>query len=888
MRVQLQLVWLRELQQRVSWQQQEQPWFRVTMPRFGSLALSARRLAEICDIHDTGGPNPAWGPHHPLAAADGLWRFLADLAKAKKNGSSRKVGHATHQGCGNMSITGSSSSSSDSSASGSSSSSNSNRGGSSASERRGPLAKRPSASVARASHGDRAVVANPETSTRRPHLTMTCRSAGDGHGMHGNTRCTSDVLPQHRVQQRKELDHYQQLRENQQNHHSERWQPGCEQMQHSKKQSLPTQEQMQQQNEQRQDAWDRVAALRHEIISSAIRLPGHPVHDALVACLSELHAAKQLLAFLFEDNGKQKRVDAQAAHTLQRSAVPERPVPHLGLQSRQRSIWSLSAAIPTAVAATATRAAAALGRRASSVDAGAAPRVRQPLSAVGSWLSGVLRRLLHSLAKGAACASSAVIAAAQAAAHRGYSVGLIHNALLLADWIWGPTAWLGVCRDEGLGFGLGFIWGPSPLQQLLQGAAREAAKRWDLACSLVRRSLLPAAAALHQLQQLHQLLPKWRLLGLNGWGEIFASFSRRAHNNSSNSHSSPWATPEGLRGGASTSTCYWSPPEKSAVYSQEKLLASPPSVPVLPQHQKLQQPLAQHELQQQLLEEQSGQELRDLQQRLQQVRRDRQQHPELEMAHCDSHWMHNSSRRSRSPVVASSARAAASPGNPVESPALRRLQKGSRRSWTCPRNADAGLKDSLDIPLSEVTSDALSRETSQKNLLPGEPPGRAKPTSSLRRLSHAAAATRAAAAGAAAAAATASWGAADATWPHGRRRPLRHVSFLREEEAFPSESRPGLADWNVCTVAVAVKSDSTVSHAAGNSRFTLAGISPRQRNGGHCVDLPARFAREAALSERLPASFPGHVWGVRSGDENSDSPRENSSPSSSRADKTLR
>ncbi|KAL8434310.1 hypothetical protein ACSSS7_003254 [Eimeria intestinalis] len=813
---------------------------------FSSLSLSARRLAEICDIHDTGGPNPAWGPQHPLATADGLWRSLADLTKARRHEHSRGFGHATHQVCGNTTVSGSNSSSSDSGASSSSSS----RGGSSASERRRPVANRPSTSVARASHGDRAVVANFEITTAPPHLTTTCRSR-NGHGMHGNTRCTSEVLPQHCVQQRQRQDHQQQFRgDKQQNHYRERWQRASEQVRRSNTQSFGRQEQMQQQKQQ-QDAWGRVAALRQEISSSAIRFPGHPVHDALVACLSELHAAKQLLTFLFEDNGKGKNVDNQAAHTTQHSPVPGgRPV-HSQSQSRKRSIWSSSAAATsaaaTAVAVAATRPAAALGRLASSVCAAVAPRVRQPLSAVRSWLSGVPLRLLHGLEEGAACAAAAALAAAQAAAQRGYSVRLIQNALLLADWIWGPTAWLGICRGETLCLGLSFLWGPSPVQQVLQEAARLAAKRWDFACSLVSRSLLPAAAALHQLQQLHRLLADWRLFGPNRWRDFFAYFSRQA-NNSGSARSSPWATPEGLRRVASTSTCYWSPPEKPAVSSQEKLLAAPPSVPVLP-HQQLLQPQAQHELQQQLLEEQSGQELRNLEQRVQQVRREWQRHSELEKD-CDPPWMRTSSHRSRSSAAASNATAAASPGNSTELPALRGSQKGSRRSWTCPPNTNSELNDPLGISLGEATNGALSRKISQENLHSGESTGGAGPDSSLRRLSHAAAATRAAAAGAAAAAATASWGSADVAWPHGPRRPLRHVSFLKEDEAFPSESASGLADWDACTVAAAIKSDTTDSHAAGNASFESAGILPRERSGGHCVDLPTEPFRGTRLEQR--------------------------------------
>ncbi|CDJ31660.1 uncharacterized protein EMH_0040240 [Eimeria mitis] len=36
---------------------------------FVSLSVSARRVADICDLKDAGVPNPAWGPHHPLVAA---------------------------------------------------------------------------------------------------------------------------------------------------------------------------------------------------------------------------------------------------------------------------------------------------------------------------------------------------------------------------------------------------------------------------------------------------------------------------------------------------------------------------------------------------------------------------------------------------------------------------------------------------------------------------------------------------------------------------------------------------------------------------------------------------------------------------------------------------
>ncbi|KAL8452383.1 hypothetical protein Emed_001388 [Eimeria media] len=819
---------------------------------FSALALSARRLAEICDIHDTGGPNPAWGPHHPLATAGGFWRSLADLAMARRRENAREVGSVTQQGCSKMSVSSSNSSSSDSSAS--SSSSSSSRAGSGASERRRPLARRPLAPVARASHGNRAAVAKSEISTEPPHLTVPSRSAGNGHGMHGNTRCASDGLQQHRMQERQQPDLHQQLPEHQhQNHCPDSWLPAFEQLQHSNRRSLPTQEQMQQQQMQQQqkqqeDAWDRVAALRREISSSAIRLPGHPVHDALVACLSELHAAKQVLAFLFEDKVKDKKLDTQGAHTLQHSAVPIQRPAHSMFQSRKRTIWSSSVAAASAaanaVAATAARAAAALGRLASFVCGTVAPRVRQPLSSVGSWLSGALSGLLHSLGEGTVCAAAAALAAAQAAACRGYSVRLIQNALLVADSIWGPAAWLGICRGESLCFGLSFLWGPFSLQQLLQEAARQATKRWDFACSLVSRSLLPAVAALNQLQQLHQLLSDWRLFGLNRWGDVFASFSRRA-DSSSSARSSPWATPEGLRRGASTSTCYWSPPEKPAVYSQEKLLTAPPSAAVLPQHQQLLQPPPPHELQQQLLEEQSGQELRDLQRRLQQVRREWQQHSELEKD-CDSSWMSSSSHRSRSSAAASNAAAAAPPGNQREVSTLR-LHKGSRRSWTCPPNADSGLDDPLDVSLDEVTSDALSRDAFQGNPLSGESIGSMGPSSSHRRLSNAAAATRAAAAGAAAAAATASWGAGDAAWPQGRRRPLRHVSFLREDESFPSESASGLADWNVTTVAAPIKTDSTGFHAPGDARFYLAGIHPRERSGGPPADLPAGPDREVAI-----------------------------------------
>ncbi|KAL8455683.1 hypothetical protein Emag_000505 [Eimeria magna] len=850
---------------------------------FSSLALSARRLAEICDIHDTGGPNPAWGPHHPLATAGGLWRSLADLAMARRPENPREVDHAPHRGSSKISISSSNSCSSDSSAS-------SSRAGSSASERKRPLARRSSAPIARASHGNRAVVAKPEISTEPPHLTMTCRTAGNGHGMHGNTRCPSEVLPQHRMQQGQQLDQRQQLREHQQqNRHPEHWLPAFEHLQHSDRQRLPSQELMQQQKQQ-QDAWDRVAVLRREISSSAIRLPGHPVHDALVACLSELHAAKQVLAFLFEDNGEEKKLNTQGAHTPQHSAVRIQLPVHSRFHSRKRTKRSSSAAAAsaaaTAVAATAARAAAALSRLASIVCATAAPRVRQLSSVVGSWVSGALRRLLHSLEEGTVCAAAAALAAAQAAACRGYSVRLMQNALLVADSIWGPSAWLGVCRGEGLCFGLNFLGGPFTLQQLLEEAARQAAKRWDLACSLVSRFLLPAAAALNQLQQLHQLLANWRLLGLNCWGEVFASFGRRA-SSSSSARSSPWATPEGLRRGASTSTCYWSPPEKPAMYSQEKLLTAPPSAAVLPQHQQLLQPRPHHELQQQVLEEQSGQELRDLQRRLQQVRRECQQHSELEKA-CDSSWMINSSHRSRSSAAASNATAAAPPGNSIGLPTLRRLHKGSRRSWTCPPNADSELNDFLGTSLSEVTNDALSRDVFQGNPPSGESIGSEGPISSLGRLSQAAAATRAAAAGAAAAAATASWGGADAAWPYGRRRPLRHVSFLREDEAFPSESAPGLDDWNVCTDAAAIKSDSTLFHAAGDDRSYLAGNLPRDRSGGRSVDLPAGPDGEAALGEALPASSPRHAWGARSGHEKSDRRRKNLSPSSPGAGNPLR
>lgn len=37
---------------------------------FTCLSLSAKRVAEICDMRDTGSLNPAWGPHHPVGAEE--------------------------------------------------------------------------------------------------------------------------------------------------------------------------------------------------------------------------------------------------------------------------------------------------------------------------------------------------------------------------------------------------------------------------------------------------------------------------------------------------------------------------------------------------------------------------------------------------------------------------------------------------------------------------------------------------------------------------------------------------------------------------------------------------------------------------------------------------
>ncbi|KAL8430776.1 hypothetical protein Efla_004012 [Eimeria flavescens] len=808
---------------------------------FSCLALSARRLAEICDVHDTGGPNPAWGSHHPLATADGLWGSLADLANARRqskpsDGSDGRPGPSTDSG-----------SNSDSCATGCSCSSRCSGSSSTRADRR-RRAGRPSSSAAHCGNWLTAEAARSAATVPTEHslAKMDSMAAGNSRrtyfGPHQRPSSKSVSVKQRPVQQQRQQQqqHQQQHQEQPQEQQAHQ---GKQQQRQQQAQRMPLalhqpqlldqecqgSQDQHQQHQQQQDAWDRVAALRRGILSSAIRLPGHPVHEALFACLLDLHAAKQQLALLFEDCADDGLAVGEAAQTIKHFEESVERQTSSASRPTGRSRWP-AAAVSAAVAATAaaTAMATALHRltcRGYRAMAAAASWLQWPF-AFRSWRISVLAGLLRrGFEKGAAAAAAAPQAAA-AAARRGYSLRSIQNVLLLGEWVWGPTAWLATWRSGSLSVArVSLIGGPSMLHRLFTEGARERADGWVRASGFLNRFELPAAGAPQQLQQLYQLLLDWKVVGLHRWREVFAGFTGESRSRRT-STSSAWATPEGLRREGSTSACcYWSPPEGPLVCSQEEPLSFAHSVSAMTlQQQNLLQVRKPHALQQEVLEGQAAQQLRHLQQRLEESYQGWQEQSERK-EHPGAFCAFESTPRGPSAASLVAMRRAEAQGGTRGLSAPEGLRKSYREPWPLPIDPSEEIRSLAGFSAGEGAEDASNNKVDCATPFTGLIPSSSRSNSSSKLLAQATAASRAAAVGAAAAAATASWGAANAAWPGARRKSQRHVSFLADPEEGAFSDGAGVpASCKADRIATAreLQEDSVAANALGAPGYSAA------------------------------------------------------------------
>ena len=796
---------------------------------FNCLSLSARRLAEVCDMHDAGGPSPAWGPHHPLATAGAPWVPPADREGAQQQQQQQQQqqpwpGRATGPpSCG----TGSRSSS---------------RG----SRRTRAIMQLPQEEPRERYANDILAAAGPpcgyDEGTHAPAGTAasaTARTATEERHLHGigDFGPVAPATPPQQLEQQQKQEIGGQVRQEEHQRGESHEEPAPHQrgdqeheghrdclqhQQHQERQHDPQKrEQRHRQRRQSQEMWERAAALRQEIAFSSIRLPGHPVYEALGVCLQDLHAAKSKLSVLFHDvPGADAAVKTAA---LQMGEQPEPPLAEENKQQQQlpleppgevEGVWG---AIATAVrrtramaakttTATTSAAAAALGRLAASGKIFAAVGAAVPLlhwrpSAVCSWFAGAPRRILSGLGGRAAAAAAAV------ATKRGYALSPIQSIFVLGGWLWAPWAGGTATAEAPSRF-----QGPQLLlQQLLQAAT----KGWETFCCLIRRVLLHRVAAQQHLQQ---LLPQWRVPGLHRCREALALWrqedSSTHRSNSPSSGRSPWASPAGIGRGASTSTCYWSPAEGPfSLSSRERLLGPRPPALTLPpnhhqQHQleQLQQlehhQQLQHQRHQQQLQEQQELQLQQQQELRQHLRQQREQQRQQQRGSALSPLQFGSPY---STPLTGMARPPGFAGGHVVGPTVERGPLGPY--WRC--SSDTGLGIGLGvIPAGEGLPGALSVLPLQQTPPSTQAPAGLRRNTSFRKLSQAAAATRAAAAGAAAAAATASWGAA--ATPAGpraaaRRGPQRHVSFRTGTEGTSRHTAVTRDNWNAYVLAAAAK-----------------------------------------------------------------------------------
>lgn len=560
---------------------------------FDVLSLSAKRLAELCDIYDTGCLNPAWTYNHPLVTKDGF-EDVSSFHRGVEPQQNYEQPYAEKRRTRNKY--------------------HRRRATSERSDSSLPLDGLPSAkplSAIRSSEmflpGHNEIEETARAADSAATLAKAALAAGTAaHGggvkvvcFDSRHNCSNkqDIClsspqgtqrqpkPQHLEEEYKAKQ--EQKRVCQLTHHKTSRGRRQRQREHQHK-SVEQQEQQ----PPEEDVWERANhRMRHQPASGTCLL-GHPLSEALAVCLSDLHAEKARLAPLFQEVActttgaaatGEDTLDTLVADPPQSKLAEDsgqkQPLPAVQQQekARKRTISALAGAVATvfrrlvAISCTALAGAAASRQRIQWLQKHHIARLRErPCRLVSSLRS----RTASAATKAGKCCHSASFLAQQV-------VAVKDSLWALSDACFALVA--GTLRCEHLCIITGPLLLPLKLLQLLrqvpQAAGRQTAQGWETVPEIMRRGLRPLIGALQRLHTLHDLI-SWKIPVLR-LRELFSFFELNQSNSSKtrrgSNGTSPWASPECLRRGVSTSTFYLSPAEWPPICSCKSMQDAPSS-----------------------------------------------------------------------------------------------------------------------------------------------------------------------------------------------------------------------------------------------------------------------------------------------------------------------
>ncbi|CDI86555.1 hypothetical protein, conserved [Eimeria praecox] len=594
---------------------------------FTSLSESARRLAEICDLKDTGTPNPSWGPHHPFAAAEWTDISRLDTSEAKwvvqqqQHASSCRTHYSDDVAAGDeqLLLDGS------------------------VCECRKPV------SVAGSAHTSSRVLETPQmkevlANQEAPRAGITqaagARNSSFAEGFYQHT------LPSHAMGMR--ARHTQQphqypfqrstkRREHEQDNMTEELRRRSlflihsQQLLHGQRHPLESKHQASHGHQKQQERQQKqhCAAAHFDSLHHRMGVFG----NAVATCLMDLHAAKATLAPLFQE-GTTATAAAGSAVAPTDKAAAEHKSPALArksyLEALQRFMGFL-AALAAALKRSAARAAAAnleeavIARRitaTATLTAIAAPAlaVKAVIAAAkaalrhatvwgridanvvaglasstapdtvawltssfsGTWRFAAAPRLLFldvsekTAPAATATYSAASTASAAFAAALERCTACSRRATVLLE------QWLRTASIPGTALSVPTLL-LQLLKQVLEAAQTATSRRWDSLRCLVKRVVRCFAAAQQQLLRLLVLRETAGVAGFDTstqrslWPGSSYAFSRNCKSKGNdywrarrNSRGSPRETAKGLRRGGMPPTCYWSPKQSTMGDSSAK------------------------------------------------------------------------------------------------------------------------------------------------------------------------------------------------------------------------------------------------------------------------------------------------------------------------------
>ncbi|CDJ46210.1 hypothetical protein, conserved [Eimeria brunetti] len=612
---------------------------------FTNLSASAKRVAEICDLTDAGTPSPAWGPHHPLAAAEWTSFSRPNTSGAKSGVQQQQYKHQPCTAAAECMREHAFSCSNHYSGGAAVGGSQPFEGASvSKCGRRVRVVGGCSSSPALQMAGTEKGLSDPGVPEADIIRAVDARSSRFAEGCNERkssglsapmlhlltqqqNQCPAQVKTNRCSREQEELAKEQQYGPlfSGQSPHRQRlqWQQHPVGSEEQAFYACPGQREQRQQKNYAEAHLDGL----HSCVGT--------IGEAVAVCLIDLHLTKAKLAPLFQEGTTAAAAVAPVAPSEYEAAAEQTNLEAAqsnyfeGLQHSRRALTATgaagssvgaaaaaggkTAAIPTvaspvvaakaaiAAAKTALRHAATWGRMGLDAVVGIVSFVTP---SVAVWLPASLQGTFrcaaaprHLFLKVSGKASSAVAATSLAASNAAAAIAAAQGRRA----VWPKRAavllgqWLRVASPLAASSG-----GSVPLLQLLPQAflAVEVAARreWGSCCYCVNRLARQLATT---LQHGLRLLFLWRnprfvkletSAPLSPWPGGTCSIStdcrKRDNVNRTNRRrrsGSPWTTPEGLRPRGSTSSCYWSPMENSpGLCSPKKPAEYPISYPSLP------------------------------------------------------------------------------------------------------------------------------------------------------------------------------------------------------------------------------------------------------------------------------------------------------------------